>query len=244
MERRERTFTFFLTGVEDNDAAILKFLRNKKEYKDAKCVFYKLEYTVPYKDYNGIRDFERVTRYRPFVDPTRKTAVAAIDLSDWIGHEREEYLEIFFKFLHDYDWSFYNYKYVFTVAGADKMKMRDLYKLASQYLYDGKIEEDRTMVDEKEMSSYLSETYAIDTSLADKLSHIFLKNKLKGYGQLNTIMEDFISKMQCNRGGKLTEKQVYESIYEMEDSKIAILFEKDFAEWKEKAGDLEMEGAD
>lgn len=244
MEGRERTFTFFLTGVEDNDAAMLKYLQDKKGYKDAKCVLYKLEYIEPYKDCNSIRDFERITRYRPFVDPIRKTAVAAIDLSEWIGHEREEYLEIFFKFLHDYDWSFYKYEYVFTAAGADKSKVRGLYKLASEYLYGGEIEEDRTMVDEKEMSLYLSESYAVDVSLADKLSHIFVRNKLKGYSQLNTIMEDFISKMQCNREEKLTEKKVYESIYEMGDSKIAILFEKDFAEWKEKAGDLEMEGAD
>ena len=90
MYQKERRFTFVLTGIKDNDSLVENYVRNHG-YEKEKCVQYKLEYTPPYQNFNGISYFERITQYRPFQDPIQKKAVAVIDLSDWIGHEKEEY---------------------------------------------------------------------------------------------------------------------------------------------------------
>ena len=44
---------------------------------------------------------------------------AAIDLSEWEGHETEEYLEIFMKFIHDYT-GYFNFKYIFITGCIEK----------------------------------------------------------------------------------------------------------------------------
>lgn len=228
-----KDFTFILTGMKDNDTVVENYVRSHG-FKEAKCVQYKLEYTPPYQNFIGVSYFERITQYRPFTDPIQKKAVAIIDLSEWIGHENEEYLEIFCKFLHDYDWSFYQYEYVFTAGDADRMKIKELYGLISEYLCEGNIVEDRTMIDEKSMITYLMSTFPVNKTLATKLSHIFVSNKIRGYVQLNMVMNDFVDRMQSAKGSLLTEKQVKGKFNALENSKLAILFEKDIRKWKEE----------
>lgn len=233
MYGKEKAFTFFLTGKEDNDTAAENYVRNHG-YGETKCVQYKLEYTPPYEKFIGIADFERMTQYRPFRDPIQKSAVAIIDLSEWVGHEKEQNLEIFFKFLHDYDWSFYRYEYVFTAGKADRACIKELYILADEYLCEGEIEEDRTMTSEKEMSKYLKSQFPVDRALAEKLSHIFISGKIKGYPQLNTVMEDFIGRMQCREGKVLSKRQAGKMLARLKDSKMETLFEKSVMEWREE----------
>lgn len=226
MYGKERRFTFVLTGIKDNDSLVENYVRNHG-YEKEKCTQYKLEYTPPYQNFNGISYFERITQYRPFQDPIQKKAVAVIDLSDWIGHEKEEYLEIFCKFLHDYDWSFYRYEYVFTVGNADRAKVKELYGLISEYLCEGKILEDRTMTDERSMSEYLISEFPIDQNLAEKLAYVFISNKIRGYVQLNMVMKDFVERLQYEKDSIITEKQVSKEFEKLENSKLIALFGKD-----------------
>ena len=106
MEAKRNNFTLLLTGAADNDTAALHYLRNHAVYREAKCVLYQLQYVPPYEKFEGICKLGEKTKYHPFADPIQKEATAVIDLSEWIGHEQEAYLETFCKFLHDYDWSF------------------------------------------------------------------------------------------------------------------------------------------
>lgn len=233
MYGKEKAFTFFLTGKEDNDTAAENYVRDHG-YNGAKCVQYKLEYTPPYEKFTGITDFERMTQYRPFRDPIQKNAVAIIDLSEWVGHEKEQNLEIFYKFLHDYDWSFYRYEYIFTVGKADRTQIKELYTLADEYLYEGEIKEDRTMISQKEMAKYLRAQFPVDRVLAEKLSYIFISGQIKGYPQLNTVMEDFVRRMQCREGKVLSKRQAGKLLSHLEGSKMETLFEKYVIEWREE----------
>lgn len=233
MHGKERAFTFFLTGMEDNDTAIARYVRNQG-YKDVKLVLYKLEYVPPFQNFGGIALFEQMTKYRPFVDSIQKKAVAVIDLSEWIGHEKEEYIEVFCKFLHDYDWSFHRYEYVFTVGAADKEAIRELYNLMAKYLGEDDIVEDRTMSDEKEMAKYLADEFPVDSSLAKQLSHIFVKNEIGGIAQMNTVMENFLTCIPCKKGKRLTEDKVFKAMHKLENSKLGILYKKDIDEWKQR----------
>lgn len=233
MYRKENTFTFFLTGKKDNDAAVENYVRNHG-YDGSKCVHYKLGYTPPYQNFTGIECFERLTQYKPFCDSIHKKAVAIIDLSEWIGHETEEYLEIFCKFLHDYDWNFYRYEYVFTVGESNREKAMGLYALVTEYLCEGKVIEDRTLTDEKSMAAYLMDTYPVNEMLAIKLSHIFIKNKIKGYTQLNMVMKDLVERIQYEKSNMLTEQQLWSSFDKLESSKLTIMFNGDVRRWREE----------
>lgn len=233
MHGKEKTFTFFLTGRKDNDTAVENYVRTHG-YDESKCILYKLEYTPPYKNFTDIADFMSKTQYHPFRDPLHKEAVVVIELSEWIGHEKEENLEIFLKFLHDYDWSFYRYEYVFTVGDADKIKIKDLYALVDEYLCRGDIFEDKTLTDEKYMSVYLSANYPVNRALAERLSHIFVTNKTFGYAQINTVMEDFIERVNLRKGATLTEKQAGILLGKLEACKLQTLFELDVMEWKKE----------
>lgn len=243
MYRKENAFTFFLTGKKDNDAAVENYVRNNG-YDEAKRVHYKLEYIPPYQNFTGIAHFERLTQYRAFSDSVQKRAVAIIDLSEWIGHEKEEYLEIFCKFLHDYDWSFYRYEYVFTVGEANRDKTMELYALVSEYLCEGKMIEDRTMTEEKSMSEYLMTTYPVNKMLSSKLSRIFIRNEIKGYTQLNMVMNDLVERLQYKKNNLITEQQLWNSFDKLENSKLAIMFNSDMKKWREEySEDLSKEVA-
>lgn len=228
-----KDFTFFLTGTKDNDTAAENYVRNHG-FKNAKLIQYKLEYTPPYQNFNSISYFERITQFRPFTDPIQKKAVAIIDLSEWIGHEKEEYLEIFCKFLHDYDWSFYRYEYVFTFGDADRVKVKEMYRLFSEYLCNGQIEEDNVMTDVNSMMKYLMAAFPVDKALSLKLSHIFVNNRIRSYVQLNMVMKDLMNRLQCVDGELLTEAIVSKKLDTLKDSKLTILFEKDMKEWKDQ----------
>lgn len=231
----KKKFTFLLTGREDNDVAAQYFVHSHG-YREEKCVFYKLRYAPPYENFRGIRDFERMTQYRPFTDPARKKAAVAIDLSEWITHEKEEYLEIFFKFLHDYNWSFYSFEYIFTVGAADREKAKELYKLASEYLCEGALVEDRTLSDEKKMTGYLEGMYSVAHTVAEKLAHILVSNEIKGYAQLKTVVDDFAKHILLyGEGGLITEEQVCKAFDSLKNSKLGILYEKDLSAWKTEA---------
>lgn len=236
MHGKEKTFTFYLTGRKDNDTAVENYVRTHG-YNDLKCVFFKLEYTPPYKDFRAIADFMAITQYHPFRDPSFKKAAAVIDLSEWIGHENEENLEIFLKFLHDYDWSFYRYEYVFTVGDADKSKIKAIYAVVDEYLCKGHIYEDKTLTDEKSMSVYLYENYPVNRALAERLSYIFVANKINGYAQIHTVMEDFIERADLKRKTVLTERQAGILLGKWETCKLQTLFEKDVMEWKKEYTD-------
>lgn len=233
MHRKEKTFTFFLTGRTDNDTAVENYVRTHG-YDVSKCIMYKLDYTPPYKDFTGIASFMLMTQYHPFSDPLFKMAVAVVDLSEWIGHEKEEKLEIFLKFLHDYDWSFYRYEYVFTVGDADKIKIKAIYALVDEYLCRGDIFEDKTLTDEKCMSAYISANYPVSQALAEKLSHIFVVNKINGYAQVKTVMEDLIERVNLRKEAILTEKQIGIELGKLEVCKLQTLYEREVVEWKKE----------
>ena len=222
-----------LNEEKKNDAAAKKYICDSGFLK-AKCVQYKLEYAMPYQNFTGIAGFERLTRYHPFCDSLDKDAVAVIDLSEWIGHEQEEYLEVFCKYLHDYNWGFYRFSYVFTVGAADKYRIMALYRLLSSYLEEGRIVEDNTMTDEGAMQEYLMKEYPVNRALAKKLAHIFVSSKIKGYALLKTVMDDFTWRMKGPKACMITEGQVKKSFRKLGDSKFCILFQKAAEDWRKE----------
>lgn len=231
----KKSFIFYVSGVKDNDAGIMRYIREQKGYKNIPCIFFKFYYTAPYQNFQSIREFQYETKYRPFSGKSnQKKALVVMDVAEWIGKESEEYFEIFCKFLHDYHTTFYQFEYMFTVADANRGKIKELYKMLSQYLGEGKIVEDRTLTNVKEMAEYLMDTYPVDRILAERLASIFCHKVMKGLSQLDTIMMDLMEYMHPGEREKVTESQLLSHYKSLEHSKFGILYEDELKKWKQE----------
>ena len=131
-------YTFYVSGKAKNDRAIIKMVE-EKEKEESPLRFFCLPYTPPFQNFDGIKKFQKIAAYRPFADGIRKGKVIAINLEEWLGHEEEAYLEIFFRFLHDYT-PFLKFEYIFTAGNLEKEEAEPLYSLMKKYLGRGEME--------------------------------------------------------------------------------------------------------
>ena len=211
-----KSFLLLVTGLNSNDSAIKRLVGDKP------YMCYKLLYTPPYQEFMGIKQFQLEARYRPFEDSTQAEKYAAVDLSDWIGHETEEYLELFMMFIHDYDTSYFNFKYIFVSSCTDQNHIRKLFQLASRYLPAGEMLLDKTFMDEKVLASYMVKKYDIASNISDKLALCFLKGGMKGYAELELVMQDILCRAECQR---ITSIQEIVKIANTKGSKLYSLYQ-------------------
>ena len=231
---REKNFIFYLPGAKVSDADVRRFLKKEAGYGDGESIFFKLGYTPPYQKFFSIREFQCEMRYRPFEESNKKMAAAVIDLTEWIGHEDEEYLEIFFQYLHDFDCTFHSYEFVFTVSDADREQTRELLLLAAEYLGQYRVEEDRTLNTEQALAELLQEEYPVDQWVAKRLAKIFLSGKGRDFAKIRGFMNDFVAHVKNGKRGRITVKEVMKHFSELEESKIGLFYEKELAAWKEE----------
>lgn len=129
-------FTFYQTEKRVNDAVISDAIENLEE-RDLPKMFFRAPYVPPYSESSLVKTFQRRSAYRPFHDEARRQKIAVIYLSEWIGHEKEEHLEKFIKFLYDYH-AFFHFTYYFVAERTTKEEARDMYKLLTEYLGEGR----------------------------------------------------------------------------------------------------------
>ncbi len=228
---KEKSFTFLVTGVRSNDYAVKKLIG-----EDSSQLFYKLPYMPPYQAFSGIREFQVKARFRPFEDSTKQHKYAVVDLSEWIGHEKEEYLEIFMKFLHDYS-DYFKFEYIFTVGSAKRSQIKDMLILASTYLEEAHIHEDLTLVDKKKLAYYLKMNFAVNQNCAEKMAEIFVKNQIDGYTQLNMFMNE-IYKLKIK--GKPIDEMFLLNSPKMKRTKFHLVFEKEIEKWRTELEKTEL----
>lgn len=220
---KRNTYTFYVTGKKENDAVVLQAI------DDTSYVLFDLPYTPPYEEFLSIKAFQYESRYRPFKDDNHQRKIAIINLFEWLGHEKEEYLEIFAKFLHDYQ-SFFEYEYIFTVGDAKKAEIKSLYMLMAQYLEKGKIVEDNTLTDVNVLSAYLKEHFPIEDSVANKCAEIFIKNEIDGLPQVTSFMNELVDSVNV-KGKKLITEQLFLSHKQIQDTKFYLFYEQDVEAW-------------
>lgn len=118
------THVFLLTDAADADIAAQGLAGGRG------LLHFKAHYVPPYEDLGLIKRFQLAER-RLF--PMGESACAVVDVTEWVGREREEYFDVFAKFLHDNR----RHRYVFTAAGHSRaecmglfMKLRCLFRLS------------------------------------------------------------------------------------------------------------------
>ncbi len=166
-----------------------------------KVLDYSLVYTPPYEAFAGIRELQlAVRRMGPFPPET-----LVIDLTEWVGHEEEEYFEVTAMFLHDHR-SLWNYAFLAREHSMEDCAM--LYFTLRSFL-EGRMIEDRTFADRDSLSFYLTVHHPINKDAADTLAGILLSPQarmLRSYPRVDALLSEL------SRGGRITELRITEAM--------------------------------
>ena len=127
---------FLITGMEENERFAKELARAQMEVTPehfdgiSPIVYQKMLYTAPFEKFHSLRQLASQIR-----DATGLRAcyrgIVGLDLTDWFGHEQEEYLKITFKFLHDHRQM---WKILFTAGDADISRIQRMMVAAAPYL--------------------------------------------------------------------------------------------------------------
>lgn len=141
----KNNFLLLITGINETD-------RSAKDInpQGQDIVFCKAEHARPCDSFNAIRELQLRLRDSDYAKGKRVTAV--IDLSEWIGHENEEYLDILMKFLCD---KRKRIDYIFTVGNASADRAEKLMKAARPYMR-GAVFTDDTFMSIEKLAGYIS----------------------------------------------------------------------------------------
>lgn len=130
------SYTFYGLGKNESDRNLIQMME-EREQESSFLRFFHLTYTSPFQPFEGIKQFQKMAAYRPFVDGLRKRKVVAVNLEEWIGHEQESYLDIFLRFLYDFE-SFFIFEYIFLTRDVQERELEPLKTLVKQYFGEEK----------------------------------------------------------------------------------------------------------
>lgn len=160
-----------------------------------------LPYAPPYEDFGGIRELQLAVRRMGAFPPE----ALVLDLTEWAGHEEEEWFEIAAMYLHDHRrlWN-----YLFLVRERDARECAALFFILRTFLV-GELREDRTFADPASLAAYLTGHRLIDADAADRLASILMRpnaRMLRSYPRLNALTEELA------KDGRITESRVLEAV--------------------------------
>lgn len=181
---RDTYFVFVDTGVRDNEAIIRSLISKNKEIRG-----FKLRYTPPYEDFKEIKKFQEMAVYQAFETNNREGVIIAVDLEEWYEHQNDEYLEIFFRFLHDYEPEIKVNSLVFSMGDKDQKQAAGILNLAYSYLGEGNVLDYKLMSDKEKLSGYIKKHTGCDETAAKLLAEEFVQQSTN-YTLMNHILND------------------------------------------------------
>lgn len=136
-----------------------------------KPMLHKLNYTMPFNEFWGIKDIQLAVRsFDPF---NEGEIVLAIDVSDWAGHEEEEYFISTVRFLYDHK---EKWKYLFVLRGASEEAVFDMFLTIRQYM-SGRIHKDEKWESEEKLAEYLEKCEMFTPVAADVFGKLVMLEK-------------------------------------------------------------------
>ncbi len=160
-------FTLLITGSENNDLAAERITSGSVH-----LVYHKLAYAAPFMKYEELRKIQLKIRQSPY--SVGKKICVAVDISDWIGHEEEEYFVASVKFFHDHcD----RMGFVFTVGESDITKIQKMYLKLRMYMR-GVVKADETFLKVDALTSYIMSCSA-ESDAAALLAKVLMSGPMK-----------------------------------------------------------------
>ncbi len=211
-----KDFTLLISGISDNDRAVRTLAETELQQAGRTLVFYRSRYTPPYETFKELKNLMLHVKDNGSLFEDN---VVAIDLSEWVGHESEEYFTIFLKYLHDQR---DRWQYIFTVGDCPHAKLQDFYLKLRLYLR-GSIRKDETFMDAVHLKAYIQQM-EVENDAAEKLSDILMQDfakPVRGYEMLECIIEELNEREQ---GERITVNTLTDYLRD-EDSMLGMLME-------------------
>ncbi len=218
-------FTLILTGTADSDYIAHQHL---EEMKAKNFTFFPLRYTLPFHSFSAIGEFSKATQYQPFKDKPIREKVIVMDLTEWMGHEDEEYLEVFVKYLHDSP-SFFQFSYLFLLNTDKEAEAWPMFLLLSRYLATGRMKQATFQPRSGSLTTDLCMSYPLEPSLGQQLAEI-LGGEPLSKPQMDIILRDLIYLTREVKGQPLSEAQVLYS-KNLTATKLYLFYEKEVRLW-------------
>ncbi len=185
----KKDFILLITGSADNDYAA-----ERAADPELEVVHHKLCYTALYEQFNELKELQIKLRSSEY--GMGRKVCCAIDISDWIKHEDEEYFIICLKYMHDHRKGI---DYIFTVGEHDENDVRKIFFKLSCYM-SGMIYVDKTFMSSDSLSG-LIESYGIARPAAQVLSEMIMRNEMIELRSYPVV------KMMCEEIGAYAEKE-------------------------------------
>lgn len=202
-------FVMLITGIADNDRLV------KQMTGEQRPIYYKSRYVPPCETFNELRLM--LLLVKSMADINGENTIA-IDLSEWIGHEQEEYLTVMLKYLHDQR---DHWRYIITVADHSRAEAARLYIRLKTYMA-GSIIEDETFMSMRGLEEYLVTEKKLSREVSSELARHFFSREFKG-SRGYEILEGVLAELRSLSGGRTVTLKVLREYLSREDSFMCLL---------------------
>lgn len=127
---------FLITAMEENERLVRELAHAQTQRTPelfdglTPVVYRRLPYVAPYETFNELRMLALQIRDAAGLRAEFR-GIVALDLSEWLGHETDNYLKVTFKYLHDHRSS---WKSLFVAGDADFGRLQWMMQTAAVYL--------------------------------------------------------------------------------------------------------------
>ncbi len=202
-------FVMLITGIADNDRLV------KRVTGEERPIYYKSRYVPPCETFNELRLM--LLLVKSMADINGENTIA-IDLSEWIGHEQDEYLTVMLKYLHDQR---DHWRYIFTVADHSRSEAAKLYIRLKTYM-TGSIVEDKTFMSMPGLEEYLVSEKKLGREVAAELAGRFFSREFKG-SRSYEILDGVLAELKALSTGRTVTFRALRDYLSREDSLMCLL---------------------
>lgn len=192
-----KNFILAQTGFWGNDTPIYSMTNRN-------LLFFKLRYIPPYEDLKKLLSELQIKERKKNIFGDNITL--AMDITEWIGKENDEYFSIIVKYLSDMcpKWN-----YIFTVNSKKSECIYPVFCFLRKYL-QGDFIKDSVWESRKTLETFLLTSLNYSCSAASILSNLFLHPKMEKYrsnDMLERITQEVMS-FSVNINSSISEKDI------------------------------------
>ncbi len=158
-------------------------------------VLYKVTYTPPYECFTGIKGIQLAVRKHDVFE--KQGVVVAIEFTEYLGHETEEFFVTTLRFLSDMS---SKWEYIFVIRGGSSETIRRMYAAARCYM-NGKLIQNCCCREIKDISRQLHDC-SFDSAASDCLAEVLFAEEFSCCRSA-VFYNDIASEILSDTGGSV-----------------------------------------
>ena len=183
------SFTMIVVHPTSDDSVLYPFLP-----KGVDPVKLKISYTQPYEDFKAIKQIQYAVRQHDIFE--RASTVIAIDITDYLGYENEEYFTILTKYLYDMSMQ---WRYIFVIKHVMNNEVNKMF-IKLRFFLAGSLVINNHWDNKTELVHYICSRRYIKKA-AELLADILLTEKFSNYRSdiiIDNIASEILNKSNRN----------------------------------------------